>query len=142
MSRSVSAMASIVGNSAALRERGGDCGGSGLGATPERLASDRALGVCCPVITDRAARAAKSRGGNMARITRRKLLKLTGAGAVAAGGGMAGILATGRAPAFAQAATLHWLRWVDFVPASDQVLKTVLVAACEKELGIKLNIET
>jgi multiple sugar transport system substrate-binding protein len=78
----------------------------------------------------------------MARITRRKLLKLTGAGALAAGGGMAGILATGRAPAFAQATTLHWLRWVDFVPASDQVLKRNLVAACEKEIGIKLNIET
>jgi multiple sugar transport system substrate-binding protein len=78
----------------------------------------------------------------MARITRRKLLKLTGAGALAAGGGMAGILATGRAPAFAQAQTLQWLRWVDFVPASDQVLKKDLVAACEKELGIKLNIET
>ena len=78
----------------------------------------------------------------MARITRRKLLKLTGAGAVAAGGGMAGILASGRAPAFAQQTALHWLRWVDFVPASDQVLKGEFTAACEKELGIKLNIET
>ncbi|MBI3514816.1 MAG: sugar ABC transporter substrate-binding protein, partial [Proteobacteria bacterium] len=78
----------------------------------------------------------------MARITRRKLLKLTGAGALAASGGMAGILATGRAPAFAQTMPLNWLRWVDFVPASDTVLKRDLVAACEKELGIKLNIET
>src|SRR5258706_1759560 len=78
----------------------------------------------------------------MARITRRKLLKLTGAGALAASGGMAGILATGRAPAFAQTMTLNWLRWVDFVPASDQVMKRDIVAACEKELGIKLNVET
>ena len=60
----------------------------------------------------------------MARIDRRRLLKLSGAGAVAAGtGGLAGILATGRAPAYAQGTTLHWLRWSDFVPASDQVLK-------------------
>ncbi len=60
----------------------------------------------------------------MARVTRRKLLKLSGAGAVAAkAGGMAGILATGRAPAYAQATTVHWLRWNDFVPASDQLLR-------------------
>jgi multiple sugar transport system substrate-binding protein len=78
----------------------------------------------------------------MARITRRKLLKLTGAGAVAATGGMAGILATGRAPALAQAQTVHWLRWVDFVPASDAVLKKDIVAECEKALGIKLTVET
>jgi multiple sugar transport system substrate-binding protein len=78
----------------------------------------------------------------MARITRRKLLKLTGASAVAATGGMAGILATGRAPAFAQTQAVHWLRWVDFVPASDQVLKKEIVADCEKALGIKLTIET
>ncbi|MEJ0071657.1 MAG: sugar ABC transporter substrate-binding protein, partial [Pseudomonadota bacterium] len=78
----------------------------------------------------------------MARITRRKLLKVAGAGAVAATGGMAGILATGRAPAFAQAQTVHWLRWVDFVPASDQVLKKDITAECEKALGIKLTVET
>jgi multiple sugar transport system substrate-binding protein len=78
----------------------------------------------------------------MARITRRKLLKLTGAGAVAASGGMAGILASGRAPAFAQQQTVHWLRWVDFVPASDTLLKSEIVADCEKQLGIKLNVET
>ena len=60
----------------------------------------------------------------MARITRRKLLKVTGAGAVAAKtGGLAAILATGRAPAYAQATTVHWLRWNDFVPACDQLLR-------------------
>ena len=77
----------------------------------------------------------------MARITRRKLLKLTGAGALATGSGMAGILATGRAPAFAQASTVHWLRWVDFVPASDQAMKNEIIPECEKALGIKLTIE-
>jgi ABC-type glycerol-3-phosphate transport system substrate-binding protein len=78
----------------------------------------------------------------MARIHRRKFLKLSGAGAVAsAGGGLAGILASGRAPAYAQAASLHWLRWADFVPASDKLLKEKIAPQCEKDLGIKLNIE-
>jgi ABC-type glycerol-3-phosphate transport system substrate-binding protein len=79
----------------------------------------------------------------MARIHRRKFLKLSGAGAIAAsaGGGLAGILASGRAPAYAQAASLHWLRWADFVPASDKLLKEKIAPQCEKDLGIKLNIE-
>ena len=79
----------------------------------------------------------------MARIHRRNFLKLSGAGAVAAStGGMSAILALGQAPAYAQAATVHWLRWNDFVPASDEVLRKEIVPACEKALGIKLNIET
>ena len=78
----------------------------------------------------------------MARIDRRKLLKLSGAGAVAATGGMAGILAAGRAPAYAQGATLHWLRWNDFVPASDQLLRKEITAECQKALGVRLNVET
>ena len=79
----------------------------------------------------------------MARVTRRKFLKVSGTGALAAkAGGMAGILATGRAPAFAQGATVHWLRWNDFVPASDQLLRKEMLPAAEKELGIKINMET
>jgi multiple sugar transport system substrate-binding protein len=79
----------------------------------------------------------------MARINRRTLLRLSGAGAVAARtGGMAAILATGRAPAYAQAATIHWLRWNDFVPASDQLLRKEIAAECQKALGVKLNVET
>ena len=51
----------------------------------------------------------------MARIQRRKFLKFSGAGAMAAsaGGGLAAILASGQAPAYAQGASLHWLRWAD-----------------------------
>ena len=79
----------------------------------------------------------------MARIHRRRLLQLSGAGALAAKtGGMAGILAAGRAPAFAQGTTVHWLRWNDFVPASDEVLKKEIAPAADKALGIRLNIET
>ena len=49
-------------------------------------------------------------GSIMSRISRRGLLKLSGTGAVAAGsGGLAGIFATGRAPAYAQGTTVHWL---------------------------------
>src|SRR5262245_42435458 len=82
-------------------------------------------------------------GSTMARVTRRKFLKASGAGALAAkAGGMAGILATGSAPAYAQATTVHWLRWNDFVPASDQLLRKELLPEAEKALGIKVNFET
>jgi multiple sugar transport system substrate-binding protein len=73
----------------------------------------------------------------MRKITRRTVLK-TGT----ALGGMAAILATGRAPAFAQGTTVHWLRWNDFVPASDQLLRRELLPEAEKALGAKVNFET
>ena len=77
------------------------------------------------------------------RVTRRDFLQLSGVGATAAAtGGLAGILATGRAPAYAQQTTIHWLRWADFVPASDQLLKGKITPEAQKALGIKLNIET
>jgi multiple sugar transport system substrate-binding protein len=78
----------------------------------------------------------------MTQIRRRKTLQLS-AGALAAGtGGLAGILASGRAPAYAQTQTMHWLRWADFVPASDVLLKGEIVKLCEKDLGMKLTVET
>jgi len=78
----------------------------------------------------------------MERINRRRLLQLSSAGALAARtGGIAAILASARAPAFAQGTTLHWLKFVDFVPPSDQLLKGKIAAECAKGLGIKLNIE-
>ena len=57
-------------------------------------------------------------------------------------GSLAGILASGRAPAYAQTQTMHWLRWSDFVPASDVFLKGEIVKLCEKDLGMKLTVET
>ena len=71
---------------------------------------------------------------------RRKFLKATGAGFAATG--LAGILAAYRAPVFAQANTVHILRWNDFVPAADKVLREVYVPEVQKALGIKLNVET
>ena len=79
----------------------------------------------------------------MTQIRRRKTLQLSAASALAAGtGGLAGILASGRAPAYAQTQTMHWLRWADFVPASDVLLKGEIVKLCEKDLGMKLTVET
>src|ERR1700754_794748 len=74
----------------------------------------------------------------MTKVTRRSVLK----SGTALAGGMAGILATGRAPAFAQGTTVHWIRWNDFVPASDQLLRKEILPEAEKALGIKINFET
>ena len=73
---------------------------------------------------------------------RRSVIKLAGGTAAVASGGMAGILATGRTPAYAQQKTVHWLRWVDFVPATDQLLRKEMMPEAEKELGIKIKLET
>ncbi len=75
------------------------------------------------------------------RVTRRKFLKTAAGGAAAATGGMAAILATGRAPAYAQTTEVHWLRWNDFVPAADQAISTKLIPEAEKALGIKVKFE-
>ena len=78
----------------------------------------------------------------MGRIDRRRFLQLSGVGAAAGAGGLTGILASGRAPAYAQQASVHWLRWADFVPASDVLLKGPITTQCQKDLGIKLTVET
>ncbi len=75
----------------------------------------------------------------MAKTKRRSVLKLAGGAAL---GGMAGILATGRTPAYAQQKTVHWLKWVDFVPATDQMFTKELMPKAEKDLGIKMKLET
>src|SRR6266699_4977760 len=78
----------------------------------------------------------------MTQVTRRRLLQLSGAGALAAtAGGLAGILASGRAPAFAQGTTLHWVRGSDYVPLSDQTIRTKINEQCQKDLVIKINLE-
>src|SRR5258708_26518329 len=78
----------------------------------------------------------------MTQFTRRRILQLSGAGAVSATtGGLAGILASGRAPAFAQGATLHWVRGSDYVPVSDRLLRTKINEQAQKDLGIKINLE-
>jgi multiple sugar transport system substrate-binding protein len=76
----------------------------------------------------------------MTKVTRRRFVQ--GSTALATAGGMAGILASRTAPAYAQATTVHWLRWNDFVPASDQLWRRELLPEGEKALGLKINFET
>ncbi len=57
------------------------------------------------------------------------------------GAGVAGILAAGRAPAFAQGTKLHVLRWNDFIPACDDVLRQQVQEA-GKALGAEIQLET
>jgi multiple sugar transport system substrate-binding protein len=68
---------------------------------------------------------------------RRSFLKVTGTTSA----GLAGILASGRAPAYAQGQKLHMVRWVDFVPAADEALKKQAVEA-GKALGAEITVET
>src|SRR5712691_11809072 len=70
----------------------------------------------------------------MTRITRRCSLQLST-------GGLAAILVTGRAPAFAQGTTIHWVRGSDYVPVSDQLIRTKLNEQAQKDLGLKINLE-
>src|SRR5713226_4446625 len=57
-----------------------------------------------------------------------------------AAAGLAGILASHRAPAHAQGTTLHILRWNDFVPAGDEVLARQMTEA-SRILGAKVTLE-
>src|SRR5262249_55809403 len=68
---------------------------------------------------------------------RRAFVRVTGAAA----GGLAGILGSRRARAFAQGAKLHMVRWVDFVPAADEALRKQVVEA-GKALGAEITLET
>src|SRR6202158_4624969 len=77
---------------------------------------------------------------NNPQVDRRTFIKTAG---VAAGlaGGIEGILAARRAPAFAQGTKLHWVRWVDFIPESDVELKRQMPEA-SKALGAEVVFET
>jgi multiple sugar transport system substrate-binding protein len=77
------------------------------------------------------------------KMNRRSFLKVTGASTAAATagvGGLAGMLASGRAPAYAQGTKLHILRWNDFVPAADEVLIKQMPEA-SKALGAEVTLE-
>jgi len=62
---------------------------------------------------------------------RRTFLKATG---------VAGILAAGRAPVFAQGTKLHIVRWVDFIPEADVELRRQAPEA-SKALGAEVTFE-
>ena len=63
--------------------------------------------------------------------TRRQFLK---------GAGIAGIVAAGRAPAFAQGTTLHLLQWSHFIPAAD-VLFDAQAREFGKQAGAEIRLE-
>jgi multiple sugar transport system substrate-binding protein len=75
--------------------------------------------------------------GSGAGIGRRTFLRVSGAATVT---GVAGIIESARAPAFAQAKKVHILHWVDFVPAGDEEL-TRQVGEASKALGAEITLE-
>jgi len=75
-------------------------------------------------------------------MNRRTFVKVWGGAAAVAATGIEGILAARQAPAWAQGATLHLLRWNDFVPASDKALREEILPKAEKALGAKVRLET
>ena len=79
----------------------------------------------------------------MRKPTRREFLKTSGGTAIAVRtGGLTAVLASIQVPSFAQGTEVHWLRWNDFVPACDQLLRQKLLPEAEKALGIKVRYET
>jgi multiple sugar transport system substrate-binding protein len=74
------------------------------------------------------------------RINRRSFIKVTGSAAAVGSTGLAGILASGRAPAYAQGTKLHIVRWVDFIPEADVELKRQAPEA-SKALGAEVTFE-
>src|SRR5574337_341858 len=75
-------------------------------------------------------------------VDRRTFLRVGGAaGLLAAAGGLEGILAAGKAPAYAQGTKLHLLHWVDFIPEGDVELKRQL-AEYSKQMKVEATLET
>jgi multiple sugar transport system substrate-binding protein len=68
---------------------------------------------------------------------RRSFVTLAAAGAVT---GLTTILGARRAPAYAQGTTIHLLRWNDFVPGGDEVLKGQMADA-GRAFGARFNLE-
>jgi hypothetical protein len=62
-------------------------------------------------------------------VDRRRFLRLSGGGAVAAMRAAWPLFWRPGGAVYAQATMVHWLRWTDFVPASDQVLRNDTAAA-------------
>src|SRR3989304_5985855 len=74
-------------------------------------------------------------------VDRRTFIKVGGAaGLAAAAGGLEGILAAGKAPAYAQGTKLHIVRWNDFIPEADVELRRQAPEA-SKALGAEVTFE-
>src|SRR6266849_2175606 len=77
----------------------------------------------------------------VAAMPRRTFLKTAGAVGLGAAAGIEGILAAGRAPAFAQATKIHLLQWVDFIPEGDVEVRRQ-VAEYNKQMKVEVVFET
>jgi len=78
----------------------------------------------------------------MPSVNRRTFLKVGGVvGAASALGGLEGILAARRAPAYAETTKLHLLHWVDFIPEGDVELKRQ-IAEYSKQMKVEITFET
>jgi multiple sugar transport system substrate-binding protein len=73
-------------------------------------------------------------------VTRRELLKATGAAAAVAGVSGIGLFG-GRAPAFAQERSIHVVAWSHFIPSAD-VFTQNQAREFEKHTKVKVNYET
>jgi len=73
-------------------------------------------------------------------VGRRQFIKVSGAAAAVAVTGIEGIVAAGRAPAYAHGQKLHVVRWVDFIPEADVELKRQAPEA-SKALGAEVTLE-
>ncbi len=78
--------------------------------------------------------------GTTVGLTRRRFMAGSAAAGLAAAAGLEGILAAGRAPAFAQGTRLNIVRWVDFIPEADVELKRQAPEA-SKALGAEVVFE-
>jgi multiple sugar transport system substrate-binding protein len=79
----------------------------------------------------------------MARVTRRKFLKVSGAGAVAAkAAALPASWRPARRPPTRRPPRCTGCDGTTFVPASDVLLRKEMLPEAEKALGIKINLET
>jgi len=56
--------------------------------------------------------------------------------------GLAALVAAGAGPALARQRSVHWVKWVDFVPETDLLFRDELLPRAEKELGLRIVLET
>ena len=77
-----------------------------------------------------------------ASVDRRTFLTISGAvGVAVAAGGVEGILAAHRAPAYAQGTKVHLLQWVDFIPEGDVELRRQ-IAEYNQQTRVEVTLET
>jgi multiple sugar transport system substrate-binding protein len=80
------------------------------------------------------------RAGQSSGISRRDMLKATGAAAAVATGAGVGLFG-GKAPAFAQAREIHVVAWSHFIPVADSETMPRFAAEFQQATGVKVRLE-